>query len=606
MYINSSGTVTLVMIGGGPRALGILERVLAQAPEMLENEPAGLSIHIVDPYPLGGGHVWREDQDPHLLMNSRACDVTIFTDDTFTGSGPVRRGPSLAEWAQGEGAQAVANAPELAAECARIASDPRRFASRRLNAHYLHWAFEQVTGAAPEGVAIEHHAALAKRITGSDGNWLVTLDDGTHLPANLLVATVGHVVPEIDERAARWSEHARRHGLIHIPPSHTQDADLDVLPAGEDVLVEGMGLAFVDLVSLVTEGRGGRFREGESGSLEYEPSGKEPVIWAGSGRGVLYQSKKSATLEGPRPVLQHLTLAKLESLYNERGPLSFDDDVMDLVERDVYAAVADAGLPTEGRSRYLRLREANQPLSAHRCETAAEVEKAVVDYTLDNLEYSVNSSNQETAIVFDVLLKAHVFLSEHLPVDWLDEPSRRQFPAYWNWLFSFHASGPPPHRVCQILALHRQGVVRFVGPSMWIRPNETGFAAGSRNCSADVPAVESRILVQAHLPKPLAGHGGDRLQAQLVDDGLASVDTRTGKLAIDRATYRVLDHSGRAHETFWAAGPHTAENPVGAFARPGVDASIFRYNDRVAGQIWETVGADEVRKARVSSANASA
>jgi hypothetical protein len=54
---------------------------------------------------------------------------------------------------------------------------------------------------------------------------------------------------------------------------------------GENVLVRGFGLAFIDLMLLLTEGRGGRFEEQPGGGLRYQPSGAEPVLHVGSRRG---------------------------------------------------------------------------------------------------------------------------------------------------------------------------------------------------------------------------------------------------------------------------------------------------------------------------------
>ena len=52
---------------------------------------------------------------------------------------------------------------------------------------------------------------------------------------------------------------AKRHGLTYIPPGYTADVDLSELRPGEPVLVRGFGLAFIDLMVLLGEGRGGRF-----------------------------------------------------------------------------------------------------------------------------------------------------------------------------------------------------------------------------------------------------------------------------------------------------------------------------------------------------------
>ncbi|NEE15286.1 adenylate cyclase, partial [Streptomyces sp. SID7499] len=78
-------------------------------------------------------------------------------------------------------------------------------------------------------------------------------------------------------------------------------SDLDALRPGEPVIVRGIGLAFIDLMVLLTEGRGGRHEDGV-----YLPSGREPVLYVGSRRGVPYHAKIGYGWTGERPPLpQH-------------------------------------------------------------------------------------------------------------------------------------------------------------------------------------------------------------------------------------------------------------------------------------------------------------
>ena len=88
---------SLVIVGAGPRGTGVLERIAANAAELVPG--TGLDIHLVDPYPPGPGRIWRTEQSPLLWMNSRAEDVTVFTDTSVEMAGPVREGPALHEWA---------------------------------------------------------------------------------------------------------------------------------------------------------------------------------------------------------------------------------------------------------------------------------------------------------------------------------------------------------------------------------------------------------------------------------------------------------------------------------------------------------------------------
>ena len=98
----------LVFVGGGPRTVSLLERLAANAQQLLP--AAGLEIHVVDPYPVGGGRIWRRSQSPLLWMNSVAKDVTMFLDESVICEGPIVPGPPLDEWVAGPGRAVLADA----------------------------------------------------------------------------------------------------------------------------------------------------------------------------------------------------------------------------------------------------------------------------------------------------------------------------------------------------------------------------------------------------------------------------------------------------------------------------------------------------------------
>ena len=88
---------SVVIVGGGPRGTGVLERIAASAPEFRDRLPGGLEVHLVDPYPAGAGRIWRADQSALLWMNSMARDITLFADESVTCEGPIVPGPALDE-----------------------------------------------------------------------------------------------------------------------------------------------------------------------------------------------------------------------------------------------------------------------------------------------------------------------------------------------------------------------------------------------------------------------------------------------------------------------------------------------------------------------------
>src|SRR4051795_2042087 len=98
-YPSSTRPPTLAVVGAGPTAIGVLERLVANAPELCGSDR--LQVHLVDPHPPGGGRVWRAAQSSLLWANSLAADVTVLPDPSVTVDGPVGEGTTL--W-QGVGA----------------------------------------------------------------------------------------------------------------------------------------------------------------------------------------------------------------------------------------------------------------------------------------------------------------------------------------------------------------------------------------------------------------------------------------------------------------------------------------------------------------------
>src|SRR5690625_6214200 len=140
---------------------------------------------------------------------------------------------------------------------------------------------------------------------------------------------------------------ARRHGLTYVGPAQAADADIAALAPGQEVIVRGMGLGLIDLMALLTEGRGGRFEPdpvpGMPGRLRYLPSGLEPVLRLGSRRGVPYHSKvdDEGRPAGPRD-LAHVTDEQLRAREDADGRLDFRQDVVPLIAAEISRAVPSA------------------------------------------------------------------------------------------------------------------------------------------------------------------------------------------------------------------------------------------------------------------------
>lgn len=582
----------LVLVGGGPRAIGVLERLAASAAQPAHEAHLArtpLHVDIVDPHMPGAGRIWRAAESPLLLMNSRAADVSIFTDETVTCEGPTVAGPSLADWAEGirrgEIAAPTTGTERLAEIEALQATD---FASRRVQALYLEWFFGQVLSAMPETVSVRVHRTTATAVRPAGAGWSVELEDRAPLSADLLLLAAGHTDSRPAAARHELAAFARRHGAAYLPPSQAADAPLGQLGAGQDVIVRGMGLAFIDLMALLTQGRGGRFSPdplpGEPGRLRYHPSGQEPRLWLGSRRGVPYHSKvRDEGAPTGLGELVHVTAENLAAREDAEGRLDFRADVVPLIAAEIRHQVPDTPAAEPGEEPLAWL---DDPLSWLHGDSHPQVTRdAVVRHIEQDLRSRTQGEAAPARALFQLLLRLHGVLVDQLPASRLRGGAAGGYPRWWHSLFSFVDSGPPPHRLHQLLALERAGIVHFLGPRLALTADESSGRFIARGAAG--VQVSATALVDAFLPRAALAHSANPLLRSLVEvpDAVGRESAGSpGTLEVD-AQHRVIRPDGSAHETLWALGPWTSELPIGAFARPRTNAPCHRRNDALAREL---------------------
>jgi len=611
----------IVFIGGGPRTAGVLERIAANRPDVFTGP---LQIHVVEPHIPGSGRIWRYDQDPGLLLNSMAADITMFTDSSVECAGPAAPGPGLAEWAAGVLDASIIDVPDFPQplwQQVRTLTGTT-FPTRQLQSQYLEWFFRRASRSLGRSVTV--HRTTAMGVTALDnGGHHVELANGRTLHADIVVTAVGHTDSRSDAISAAFSDFAARHGGYHAAPSYTTDVDYSPITPGQDVIVAGMGLAFVDLLVLLMEGRGGRFQETHDGGLRYLPSGREPRLWTGSRRGVPYHSKISATLRGQAPgPLRFFTADAVEALLAQHGELDFQQHLWPLIAKEagyyyyrelltgsperaamdwemfaaryaevdwysrgreelVAAAVPDPGL-------HLDLEKLDRPFAGLRFGGHRAVQEAVADYIEQDLALRDSPDHPETLALFLALLHVYMEVGRVVPPERLNARSQQVIHGWWHGFFSFVDSGPPPHRLREMLALHRAGVLQFLGPGLEVTPDEASgtFLATSRQ--SDV-TVSAKALIEARLPSTSVARSLNPVLASLHGSGLGSEQRlltcdgihSTGKLLVS-AEHRLVGADGRAQATLFGIGPGTSGWGAGAFARPNTNAAPFRENDALA------------------------
>ena len=575
---------TIAVIGAGPRGTGLIERLAANAAELL---PAGAghacAVHVVDEFEAGSGRVWRRGQSPLLWMNSRAADITMFTDSSVRCAGPVRTGPTLYEWARSA-------ASELGTEVGASS-----FAGRRFAGGYLRWCFRQAAEALPANVQLTVHEARAVSLSlEADGAQVLRLSTGDAIRADVVVLAVGNQRGMLDEQQREFASFAVRTGAGYLPPDYTADIDLDVLPAGEPVIVSGIGQAFADLMALVTEGRGGAFEGGR-----YVPSGREPVLCVGSRRGVpAYpkpaQSPVTSAPDEPRFATPELLKELLTGDAPGRGQAWWEAVLKELdwvYERELLAR----GLPDRlDRRDRLDLPSEHSPLARREFDGEPALRAWMDGYLRRRIVRATDARFSGQAAAANALIELvgvmHTAAVSAASAGPLDAEVAAVYGRVGR-LARLMTSGLPPRRFEQLRALAAAGVVRFLGAGLEVSTEGDGASSGrfvARTRSLPGQQLGARYLVEARLPQDDVRAEGAELLADLVRSGGGRAEVGAGgaaRLAVDQESFAVLGRDGQLVARRYALGAFATGGALGALSRPCTDAAFFRQNDDLARRI---------------------
>ncbi|ALO68222.1 hypothetical protein AS189_00300 [Arthrobacter alpinus] len=562
--------------GAGPRGTSVVERLLARR---AQSEGGELHIHLIDPFAPGAGHVWRTEQSRLYLMNTQSFFPTLIPDQGVDA--PPVAGCTFNQW---RAAQLDTPWPGLSEgdqqELAALAAN--NFPSRAIYGRYLSWCFEQLRENLPAGVTLVNHATEAKRVVRdrTQGGFDVVLLDGGTLRADQVVLALGHVESKLSPAQRGLRDDARQHGLTYLPPAVPNDVDWDQLPAGETVLVRGMGLNFFDVLGQLTEGRGGRFEDtgrpaGEA--LRYVASGREPVIVGASRRGTPYRAKAELAAYYPQSItLRFLGEDAVAAIRAMGATAGFDHDIWPLLHRDTiwayYTTLArtrpelvtpellpeldamlhtglDGGSPAweqelaellgrhvqhghvldlPGLARPLAGQKASDagladrgglPSAGRHFATHEQLDAAVLEYLVADAAGSALGEDDPVKMAIGALNAGRAIVKSLVADRGITQASwLGELRGWFEGFVEGLASGPPAIRVEQLAALVRAGVVHFTGPDPVFRVQHGVFTASSP-WVADIP-WEARHLIEALAPSNNAQNSASPLLQNLLADGI--------------------------------------------------------------------------------------
>ncbi|GAA1353295.1 FAD/NAD(P)-binding protein [Falsarthrobacter nasiphocae] len=548
-----------------------MERIVSRAAA----SGRGCEITVYETFELGSGRVWRRDQSSQFLMNTPVAFPTAVPSDATVEDarslgldtprsvlGGLTFNRFRASWRD-----VVAALPGFGlteAEQRELDSlTPTDYPRRAVYGAYLECVAASLRAALPAGVTLEHVRAAVERVwpdAPHAGPFRLRAggEDRVH---DAVILALGHVDAELNPGQAKALARA---GERYFPPGIPCDIDWSRIPAGEGVVIRGMGLNFFDVVSELTQGRGGSFSTLEDGQLEYSRSGREPRVVALSRRGLPYAAKPDFVPgEEPREGA-FATVERFEALLAE-GPRDFDSEIWPLIRADAdlaywavaapeaageleaireeargggspESALARLGAFVDGRPEEERLDlEKEARLLVGRSFSSPEEHRlAVLEAVEMDARTAMNPAGSPRQHAVFALNQARWALKGFVARGILTEESRhRRLRGWFEPLVEGLASGPPSRRIAEFAALVRAGVVEVAGPSPVV---VTDTATGRFRVTSpwvEGQKLEGSWLVEAMMPVNAVAALASPLVKALGEEGLA----RPHRLIVDGVEY---------------------------------------------------------------------
>ncbi|MCM3920529.1 FAD/NAD(P)-binding protein [Frankia sp. AiPs1] len=607
-------TFRVAIVGSGPRGLGVLERTAARLLDSPPHRP--IEIYLIDTVEVGCGRVWRSDQPEWFVMNTVCGEVTMFSGPPDNGPTRPGSGPSLAEWWESneEGFPG-----------------PDGYAPRALHGRYMRHLLDAIEATLPRGVVLHRVSATVEDLEPTADGYRLDLSDGGALLADKIVLTTGHARLQQTGRFQEFEKFASaRPRLRYLPGDSAADMQLNTVPAGSGVGILGLGLSFYDVMLALTVGRGGRFVNQESEQLEYQASGREPVLFAGSRSGIPVPARglnqKPAILAFD-PLL-FTTDNVLRNLQD--GAIDFTTDVLPwiLAEIDlVYyrtllrvrglltdlsrleTAVSRAAANGTPAVRLIAqdlgisdippdLRQLSRPFDGAEFASTEEFDRALTEHITRDLRHADRGNYDDPLKAsLDVLRDTRWVIRRIVDFGGLTPESHRGgFLSWFSPRSSLLAAGPPRVRLRQTAALRRAGILHLVGPDI-----EVGLDDRRGVFELSSPAVRgSRVdvdtLIDARTPSPDVGQDLSALTRNLLRRGIWTefvnsgdgVTFRTGGVAVTRSPFHPIRRDGSPDHNLHVLGiptEHTRWFTLVGSGRPGSWNEFTSDADAIAAEV---------------------
>lgn len=612
----AKGARNIAIIGSGPRGLSVLERMAARL--IKEPPKVGLKIFLIDAINVGTGRIWRKNQPSCFVMNTVADEVSAFSGPLDKEYARPGAGPSLAEWWK--------------------SVDPfypgkNSYASRALYGQYMEYVLSTIEKSLPTNVSIIKINSEVTDLFTTNATCHINLKNRDSIVVDKVVLTTGHSTNKPSVYEKELISFSIENKLRYIKSDSAADMPLDEIGSSNNVYIIGQGLSFFDVLSSLTEGRGGVFSESENGDLLYKSSGKEPSIFSGSRSGMIIpgrgKNQKHANYRY-QPLI--FTAEKVRKLCQKK-PLSFLIDIFPLISAEInfiyYKTLikkinGDSSAKTfeiqvlkeytEGISieklrqlaskhietlpNALNLDEFARPFDNQTFESKSDFEEKLVEVLKSDIALSMEGNvDSPVKAALDVIRDSRGLIREIVDFGGLTPNSHeKEFMDWYVPRSAFLSAGPPLYRIRQTIALINAGVLKVIGPNTLIDRDIDKKIFNVYSPSVKGSSQHVDTIVDARVPVMDLLNDESQLTQNLVKRGYwrpfkncyAESTYQTGGVEVTKAPFHPINKYGAAIKELYVLGipsEHTRWFMQAGSSRPGFWTDFFVDADAIAADI---------------------
>lgn len=618
MISSTEGHRCVAIIGSGPRGLAVLERIAAR---LLEEPPKdALTIFLFDSGHIGTGRIWRKGQPDWFVMNTVADEVSAFSGPLDEGTIRPGAGPSLAEWWK-------KTDPSYPGE--------NSYAPRALYGRYMEYVLTTIERFLPANAVLVKINSEVVELLIDNGRCDIKLKGGEIVVADRVVLTTGHSTNNPTSPEQDLISFSIENNLKYIKSDSAADMPLEELNSSNKIYIVGQGLSFFDVISSLTEGRGGKFIESDNGTLSYLKSGSEPEIFSGSRSGMVIPGRgKNQKHANYRYSSVIFTSTKVHSL-KLRKPISFLEDVFPLISAEInfifYKTLIknncglEASKVFENRvsqqssekisiedlrqlaKEYLTdmpdpvdLDEISRPFHNQLFESPFDFEKKLISVLERDIGFSMEGNiDSPIKAALDVIRDSRGLIRDLVDFGGLTPTSHKtEFIDWYVPRSAFLSAGPPLYRIRQTIALIKSGVLKIVGPAATVKKS-----VDLRKFHVYSPAVKGSsqhvdTIIDARVPVMDLLNDESPLTTNLLKRGYWTpfINShigdvyQTGGVDVTRAPFHPIDRSGVPVKELYVLGipsEHTRWFMQAGSSRPGFWTDFFVDADAIAADLVE-------------------